>query len=350
MDAALSRLLDLHRAFWRRDNARPLFHITSGPRVEDLQQIAEPLPEGRIDPAAIEPARLIRPYSAATRPGSDFFHPLAPPNMSWTEGMLGCPVWVTAGESTWAGPREQAWTQGTPLALSEENPWLRLLLGTLRAMVAAADGRLPVAQPMMRGPADMAGSVLGQTRMCEDMLLAPDAFKTLLGQVTALWIEAYRRILRVIPPWHGGYCNVYGIWSPGTAMRQQEDDAALFSPAQYQEFLLPHDRAIAREAAYPVMHMHSDSLRFVDLILDAPEIRGVQVAVDTPPFGPSIEELVPVLRRILARKPLILLAYDPLSAEEAKRLVGPLPAAGLAVKINLATAGEADAFRDWIER
>jgi hypothetical protein len=350
MDDTVNRLLDLHRAFWRRDNERPLFHITSGTRVEDLQQLADPLPEGLLDPAAIAPRRLIRPFTEATRPGSDFFQPLAPPNMSWTEGMLGCTVWVTAGESTWARPIDPAWDPGRPLALREDNPWLNLLLGTLKAMVEAAEGRLPVAQPMMRGPADMAGSVLGQSRMCTDMLLEPDTLRTVLDQVTRLWIESYRRILEAVPPWHGGYCNVYGIWSPGTAMRQQEDDAALFSPTQYKEFLLRFDRLIAREAEYAVMHMHSNSLRFVDMILDAPEIRGVQVAVDMPPFGPPLDELVPVLRKVLLRKPLILLAYDPVSLEDAKRLVGPLSGQGLAVKINLATAHEANAFRAWLSR
>jgi hypothetical protein len=107
---------------------------------------------------------------------------------------------------------------------------------------------------------------------------------------------------------------------------------------------------IAREAEYPVMHMHSNSLRFIDLILGAPEIRGVQVAVDAPPFGPTVGDLVPVLQKILARKPLILLAYDPLSLEDACHLVGPLPAEGLALKINLTTEREASAFHAWLDR
>ncbi|MHB1006403.1 MAG: hypothetical protein ACYC3S_12310 [Chloroflexota bacterium] len=346
----LERLLTLHGAFWRRENVRPLCQITSGPRLEDLQQLTDPLPEGLIDPAAIAPTRLVRPFSAAIRPGSDFFQPLVPPNMSWTEGMIGCPVYVTAGESTWAAPVHADWPERLSPRFDPLGPWQRLLLGTLRTMADTAAGRLPVAQPMMRGPLDMAGALLPPALVCAEAHLNPARLHDLLRQCAEVWWQSNLQVQAALPAWHGGHCNVYGVWSPGTAARLQEDTSALFSPRHYEEFLLPLDRLLAGTAEYPVMHMHSDSLRHVGLLLDAPEIRAIQVAVDMPPFGPEIADLVPVLRRILARKPLIVYAYDPLSLDEAQRLAGPLPPAGLALKINLATQSEADAFSAWLGR
>ena len=350
MGDQVEELLALHRAFWARENARPLLQVSSGPRVEDLQQLREPLGEGPLDPGQLDPARLVRPFAAAVRPGSDFFQPLAPPNMSWTEGMIGCPVWVTAGESTWAAPVDAGSTMPAGLQLTADNPWQLSLLRVLRVMVDLSAGRLPVAQPMMRGPSDMAGALLGQSRMCTEIYLHLGELKQLLQQCAELWAQSYRQQLLAIPPWHGGYCNVYGVWSPGTAMRLQEDTAALFSPRHYEEFLLPLDRLIAEAAEYPVMHMHSDSLRFVDLILAAAEIKAVQVAVDIPPFGPTASELVPVLQKILASKPLILYAYDPLTLDQAQDLTGQLPSEGLALKINLVSEREAGAYRVWLGR
>lgn len=70
--AALERLLAMHRAFRARNNERPLFHITSGPRRADLQQLCDPLADGLLLPDAIAPARLVRPFATTYGPLSDF--------------------------------------------------------------------------------------------------------------------------------------------------------------------------------------------------------------------------------------------------------------------------------------
>ena len=81
----------------------------------------------------------------------------------------------------------------------------------------------------------------------------------------------------------------------------------------------------------PIFHLHSAGLQVLDVVLDEvlSPLRGGALNVDIDPSGPSVDALLPALRRVQARHiPLHLLAFD---VDQARTLTTELAPAGLAV-------------------
>ena len=107
-----------------------------------------------------------------------------------------------------------------------------------------------------------------------------------------------------IPPFHGGVGSYfYNVWMPGRGVWLQEDSLALLSPSLFADFLLPHVDAICRQFDTVIMHLHPASLIPVEE-LAATGLAAIELHLDF--GGPTAEELLPVYRRIQARRPLIV--------------------------------------------
>jgi hypothetical protein len=80
----------------------------------------------------------------------------------------------------------------------------------------------------------------------------------------------------------------------------------LFSPALYREFLCPCDERICAAFDHALIHTHAGGLPvMVDSLVDLAPLGAVQVSLDWP-AGPSVQQLLPIFRRIGAHKPLII--------------------------------------------
>ncbi len=67
----------------------------------------------------------------------------------------------------------------------------------------------------------------------------------------------------------------------------------------------------------------------VDAILEGERPHAIQITLESRPKGPSLDAMLPTLRRILDSKPLLL--EGPLSEDEVAWLRERLPAGGLAI-------------------
>lgn len=311
-DVDLQQLIERHTAWWDRSACILLEqvseyvpHSTSlpGPRSLPLAN-GERLMEGEVIlPEQVDPARFYEdPPGEVSAVRGDFIGGMSPPHLCWTEAALGCPVRLVAG-GPWAEPSPVDWR--APSRLEADPRWLEKLEAFTHLLADRAQGRCPVTQPLMRGPADMLASAVGHEDALVALIDEPALADQFLARCAEIFIELAQCRLQHTPPFRNGYLSSYGIWAPGTVVRTQIDNATMLSPAMYRDQLLAHDRAIMDAFDFALIHLHSGCLHVVDPLLDIDELQAIQVSIDHP-GGPLAREVMPILESIVQHKPLIV--------------------------------------------
>ena len=343
MDADLKRLLDRHRAFWTREEPDvPLerigeYHPLSRGRPFCLAD-GSPVTEGTV----LTTADLDPEVHAPLEGGPDspvsglFMAGGGVGGLCWTEGVAGCPVLWRSG-SVWSDSFLDAATAAHWHQQATESPWLARLLSYAERAVQRADGRHPVTQPLLRGPIDIAAAALGDEELCWMLTDAPEAFARFLSECTDVFIAVSTAWVKDTPAFHGGY-SLYGIWAPGTVVRNQCDNAALLSPKVCSEMLAPCDERVCELFDYPLMHTHSCFIELaVEALLGVERLACIQVSLDYP-GGPSVAQLLPTLQKINHHKCMVL--TGPVTPQELGVLRSDLSPRGLSLQVSLLPEGE----------
>ncbi|MBN2390848.1 MAG: hypothetical protein JXR84_08995 [Anaerolineae bacterium] len=335
LDETTEALLQRHADWWQRKAT--LVTRIQGTSLGDLWL---PLADGTtadhdidLTPDMLDIERLV---GKSFKPGpletsGDLIATAAPyMRVPWLEAILGAPIRATIqGGSMRAHAFVRKWTDWEVRPHCIVKAWRDLLLNMTELHVTRSGGRHAVAQTLMRGPSDLAEAVLGPEMMSFATFDHPQALRHFLDEVTDVFIEVLHAQLGRIPPIKGGYVNPFGIWSPGTVVRTQCDASAFLSPKHYAQWYLPYDVRICETVDYSVIHLHSVSLHTVDALLAVERPHVIQVIVETSANAPTLDAMLPIFRKILATKPLII--EGPLSEDEVKRLLDALPSGGLCI-------------------
>jgi len=214
-------------------------------------------------------------------------------------------------------------------------------------MAQAADGRYPIAAPQMRGPLDVLAAMRTPEQMCLDFLQRPEEVSQILAELTDLWIGIGRAVLEVIPPFHGGYSARMNMWAPGPAITPQNDVSTLLSPQQYRDYVLPCDERIIAHFPFTEFHVHSSEHHQVENLLSLERLTAIEFTLEHTLGGPPLETTLPIARRILESKPLLLAALD---TETAETCIAQLPPEGLCVMIALSEPEIPRRLDSWLRR
>ena len=337
LDAVGASLLTRHEQWWQRKGL-----LVASPHVLQLGRLWLPLTDGSIadedvdlTPEMVDIDRIVGddlgPGPIDTV-GDQFQHsdPYTP--IPWVEAILGVPVRTTIqGGSMRARAHIHSWEDWDFDAPHFDQAWFDLLMALVDLLAERRGGRHAITQTLMRGPTDLAEAVLGPELMCLSIYDHPRELRRFLEAVTDLFIDVLHAQLMRIPLVNGGYVNPFGIWSPGTVVRNQCDATAFLSPAHYKEWFLPNDMRIWQSVDYSIQHIHSKSLHTVEVLLGQELPHAIQVTLDLQPAGPPLQEILPALQRIQAVKPLILAGW--MSQDELRLVYDELPADGLSLTI-----------------
>lgn len=344
--ANLDMLLRRHRAFWERDPVeKPLVKLTS---YSPLKPENVPLSDGRfadgqiLSPQMLDAKVIAEWQSIPTSPvNGDLFAATSPFGLCWTEAILGCPIKVSAG-SPWATPFLKDLSRLDSLHFNPKNPWLQTLLELTRLLVEKVKGYAFVTQTLLRGPIDMAAAALGYERLCIEVYRNIHEVERLLSVSTEVFLEIAQAHLSLLPPLQEGFISGYDIWAPGTTIRSQTDNSVLLPPKVYADCVLPFEKRILKAFEYPLMHTHQPCMsHVVEPLLGTPELKALQMSLDRP-NGPPVSEILPLMQKILERKPLIVTGA--VMKSDLKLMLEALDPKGLC--LNLSIWSEKERIRD----
>jgi hypothetical protein len=259
----------------------------------------------------------------------------------WMEVLLGCPIFANhdTGSIHSEPPTGFSGPESIP-AFDVRSAWMVKAAEFMQRMSERSAGRWPIGTTRMRGISDLLSALYGGTGFIMAMMEKPDEVREVCRRLTDLWIAFGQWQLERIPLFHGGVGSFYyNMWAPAGTIWHQEDAAALLSPRLYDQFIREHDLRIAQSFDGCIMHQHPTKFVPTDFYLEMP-FTALELHVDI--GGPSAEQLYPVHRKIMERKPLLI--WGNLSAADLEWIFTRLPAQGLAVQAVVQEPAQAHAI------
>ena len=347
--SSIEERLSLHRAFWARERQpRPLASFRVGDfffsrhfhTAHPLLEKDRPITPEMLDVASFLPD-YERMFQESDGLGQDGFWTAEPfTGIPWMEAILGCPI-RSGKESFTSRPIQTDPSEALErVRFDPGSPWLKKYLEFTSALVAHSRGRFPVGMPIMRGPTDMLGAVLGQKPMVLALMRKPSVVQPLIERVTSAFLSVIEAQQRLVPAFHeGSSLGFYHVWAPGPSIWFQDDLSAILSPKIYRDFFLDSARMILSRYEYTAFHLHPSSFFILDDLLSLDRLKVLQVNKDT--GGPSVKEMLPVLTKIMETRGLIL--WGDLTIEDLETVKRSLPCQGLCFHVvapSMEEAGE----------
>ena len=340
-EQTLNKVLDHHRAFWDLTKVdRPLlrtapwheyqpydpFVLKDGTIIQDSMEIV---------PGLLDPIANLKQFRPTTPFDGDFLNGWGPYDVCWMESILGCRVF-RAGPSTWSEPFVREWSDVDKFKWPGQSPWLDELLAITKMMNDEIKGQYPIGQPLLRGPLDMTeGSILTEI-LYVGFFTNPEELKKHLDTCTSVFIEVTKRRLAALKPFHGGYLtrHEWGLWAPGTMVQFQGDAMRNLSPETYRDYMFENDRRLCRDFEYSMIHTHSGCNHILPVLVEEPELKGIEVTLDPAPYGPPPISLLEKFQMIQAAGKSLLLS-GPLLQSEYDTILEKLSPVGLAIRAGI---------------
>ena len=264
-------------------------------------------------------------------------------------GVMGCPVYFDHGTS-WSDHCLQNWDELDSfknMTFDEHNPWVKRLKDMIELFKAKGTSKCAVGVAMLTGPGDIMTALRGPTEICMDFYESPDNIRQLAEICTQAWMSVQHYQMDLIEPLDGGYSDNYSIWTPGRSTYFADDISALLSPKIYREHLFEFDCRIAESVETPWMHVHSGGAYLVPEFLKIPGLVAIQIVNDHP-AGPTLKEIVPLLKQIQEKHGLLLRKYP---MDELEEILPEFSPEGLYIDTQADSLEEAKQILDkWEQR
>jgi len=341
-------------AFWSREEVdRPLLScwVGSFAVVEHYVQGMVSLPNGELKPGDLD-FEQFRPdyerlFAAHQAAGVDVPWAAFPMmTLPWVEAIIGCPIHHRNG-NIWADHWLNTYDRLGEIELKPGNPWLERLLEFTDWLVELSDGRFPVAVSLMRGPLDLLSAVRGPERMCLDLFDYPEQLDGVLDRLTNIWIQVAHAQLARIPAFEGGYSfSVISLWGHRPGGWFQDDAVALWSPRYYRRYLRACEERLSGCMEATGIHLHPASLFVIEDLVALPDLDVIEVNLEE--MGPTLEEMIPYLNRVLEVKNLVV--WGDFTAADFLLMKEHLPTRGLALQLMGPTPEEVRARVDEVAK
>lgn len=304
---------------------------------------------GPLDPDNLEVSRFAADYARIydmyhDHEGDFIWSGAAFWGVPWMEALCGCNIIVDPERgSAHSEPLSDMETRDATGNYSlppraNATSWVTTAIDFLDAVGEISAGRFPLGTTLMRGVSDLLSAVFGTPDFIYRIMDDPVAISHLVGEMTDRWIEFADAQFARIPEFHGGVGTFfYDMWLPGRGVFVQEDASALMSPELFAESILPGIIRILDHFDSAIVHLHPSSYIPIDHLLET-KLLAIELHRDL--GGQTVEELLPVYRRIQERKPLVI--WGDLSMEELALLRDSVDTTRLAVKPVVETHEQAE--------
>jgi hypothetical protein len=298
------------RGFWNRERTdRPPVGILSEGIFLPIGYLRQKFARAEVEPADLGDELCLTDYQFAASARKVFCDDWIPFNAAWRaipwlEAMCGCRVRYASGALGPARVADGIDALGR-MPIPADTGWQECLRRQTQRLVDACPADCWLSPTILRGPSDVLAAMRGLSEFYLDVHDHPAAIAAAAGRVNRLWMEVADMHFAMARPTLGGYGHIFGYWSPEKTVVIQEDVLGLCSPKVYGELFLEHNVELVRHlGSHVLFHLHSTGYRHWRDVLRIPGLAGLQMTVEA--NGPSLAELLPVLREVLEQSRLIL--------------------------------------------
>lgn len=165
-----------------------------------------------------------------------------------------------------------------PIVFDAGNEWWRIQVETIRALMDAGGGNYMVGCPDLVENMDILASMRGSEELLLDLVDRPDWVREKIAEINRAYVEVYELIHDMIRSSDGWAAfNAFGLWGRGKTLKLQCDISAMFSPAMFNEFVLP---ALAEQCAYADCTMYhldgEQALCHLDTLLSIEDLDAIE--------------------------------------------------------------------------
>ncbi|HJP31567.1 MAG: hypothetical protein QF689_02225 [Candidatus Latescibacteria bacterium] len=204
--------------------------------------------------------------------------PVAYPNLGPEvfSAFYGCPL-VFTETTSWSEPILEDWDSASTLALDAGNEYYQRILQITDALLEAGRDRFLVGYTDLHGGADAVAALREPQRLCIDMLERADDVRALTERVTVDFLRTY-------DVYHDrlqaeGQHSI--TWLPATCRGRMHvpsnDFSCMISQELFEDLFVPGIVQECRHMDRCIYHLDGpEALRFLDLLLDVPEIDAIQ--------------------------------------------------------------------------
>lgn len=223
-----------------------------------------------------------------------------------------------------------------PLRFDPDHPAFRTLAAVVRRSVETSGGNYLIGMPAVISNLDVLAELRGIQNLLLDMIERPEWVHEKLQEIETAYRLAFDALYDLIKTPDGGMAfGYFMLWGPGRTGLLQCDAAALFSPAMFEQFVVPYLRRSVEFLDYSMFHVDGhQALVHVDCLLDLEGLDAVEWTPDpqVPPGGsPHWYDLY---QRILAARKAVWVAN--IDTEDVLPLLDAI--GGRGVYLNVTTA------------
>ena len=243
------------------------------------------------------------------------------------------------------------WENAPSIALNKSSDMWRHI-ERLQAKYAS-DPDICFAITDLGGVLDVVASLRGTENLLYDLYDYPDEVKEFTNKVESLWYEAFDLQCEAVKNASLPYNSWMNIPSSLPWYPLQCDFCAMISPAQFEEFVLPH---IDRQAKYmPRSIYHLDGpgeIPHLDMLLDIPELTGIQWTSGAGEAPLWDEKWFPLYKRIQEKNKNIVLLGGISEGDMAgaERLIKTLDPTGLFISVGCGSPERLDNMIELVEK
>jgi len=240
-------------------------------------------------------------------------------------GIMGADITFASGTS-WGHDPLKSWEDIDKYYYDYQNKWMRFVIEMIEYFKINSKGKFAVGLASIMGPSDILSFFRGPTNLCLDLYEYPDKIKEFGKICVKAYINTVECQFEHLPRYFNGTCENHGIWMPGCSNGWLSNDfSTLISPDLYKNILFELDQSIVNHFENCWMHVHASGIHMINEFINLRNLKGIQIVNDYP-SGPSLKDLVPVIKMIQKSFPLILRKY---SIEEIKSILPEISPDGL---------------------
>ncbi|MFX0133932.1 MAG: hypothetical protein ACFFDN_09825 [Candidatus Hodarchaeota archaeon] len=183
--------------------------------------------------------------------------------------------------------------------LNKNNEWYSRLLRITEYAAKRASEKYQVAMTDLGGVLDILSSFLGPETIVIAIREQPELINTCRAIILEKLLKTYDALQNIIDKYCDGCSSWQFVWCHKHWYPIQSDISAIFSPKWFKQFVLPDIVEQAAHMDYAIYHLDGPfALKFLDDLLAAPEITGIQwvPGAGQPPDG--TEKWMPVYKKI----------------------------------------------------